>query len=133
MGASQEELSAIPSIGPKIAGSVAAFFQEQESRSIIDNLGKADVNMRQPGAVTAARLPLAGMEIVLTGQLESMTRPQAESRVKELGGAVGSGVTRRTTHVVAGANPGSKAERAHTLGTTIIGEEEFIRLLEESR
>jgi DNA ligase (NAD+) len=133
MGASQEELSAIPSIGPKIAGSVAAFFQEQESRSIIDNLGKADVNMRQPGAVTAARLPLAGMEIVLTGQLESMTRPQAESSVKELGGAVGSGVTRRTTHVVAGANPGSKAERAHTLGTTIIGEEEFIRLLEESR
>ncbi|MDP6509985.1 MAG: NAD-dependent DNA ligase LigA [Dehalococcoidia bacterium] len=133
MWASQEELSAIPSIGPKIAGSVAAFFREVGNRSIIDKLRLAGVSMEQPKAGTAAKLQLSGLEIVITGQLESMTRVQAEVRVRELGGAVGSGVTRRTTHVVAGANPGSKVERARTLGTTVIGEEEFIRLMEESR
>jgi DNA ligase (NAD+) len=133
MGASQEELSAIPTIGPKIAGSVAAFFREGGNRSIIDKLRLAGVSMEQPKAGTAAKQQLSGLKIVITGQLESMTREQAEARVRELGGAVGSGVTRRTTHVVAGATPGSKVERARTLGTTIIGEEEFIRLMEESR
>jgi DNA ligase (NAD+) len=88
--------------------------------------------MEQPRTAAAARLPLSGMEIVLTGQLESMTRAQAEARVRELGGTVGSSVTRRTTHVVAGANPGSKVERARTLGTPIIGEAEFLGLLEGS-
>ncbi|MDP6099800.1 MAG: NAD-dependent DNA ligase LigA [Dehalococcoidia bacterium] len=131
--ASQEELSAIPSIGPKIAGSVAAYFQEEDNHSIIDKLRRVGVNMEQPLAVTVARLPLAGMEIVVTGRLESMTRAQAESRIRESGGVVGSGVTRRTTHVVMGANPGFKSEGGRALGTTIIGEEEFIRLMEEPR
>jgi DNA ligase (NAD+) len=73
------------------------------------------------------------MEFVLTGQMESMARSQAEARIKALGGKVGSSVTRRTTHLVAGSSPGSKLERARALGTLIIGEEELLKLIEEPR
>ncbi|MEE9201697.1 MAG: NAD-dependent DNA ligase LigA, partial [Dehalococcoidia bacterium] len=137
MRATEEDLAAIPTVGPKIAGSVAAFFQEEGNRRIIDKLRRAGVNMEQQRAAPALPvregLSLSGMEFVLTGQMESMARSQAEARIKALGGAVGSTVTRRTTYLVAGSSPGSKLERARALGTRVIGEEEFLKLIGETR
>ncbi len=78
----------------------------------------------------ARALPLAGKQLVVTGRLSSMSRSQAEDRIKELGGSVGSSVSRKTTYLVAGEEPGSKLDQAEKLGTPILDQEQFIKLLE---
>jgi DNA ligase (NAD+) len=128
---SEEDLLEIPAIGPKIAGSIANFFQKEENRDIIDKLRRAGVRLEEEAKGRKER-PLLGQEFVLTGRLEAFPRIEAETRIKELGGSVGSSVTRKTTHLVVGADPGSKLERARALGTRILNEEEFRRLLEEA-
>jgi DNA ligase (NAD+) len=71
------------------------------------------------------------MEFVLTGTLESLSRKEAEERIKSLGGATGSSVTGKTTYLVAGADPGSKLDKARSLGTKIMNEAEFRQLLSQ--
>ena len=127
--ASTEELLAVPTIGPKIAESILAFFRQEANRRIIDELRHAGVSLEQERKAPG-ELPLAGREFVLTGRLEALPRSEAEARIKEMGGSVGSSFTRKTTHLVAGAEPGSKLEKAHALGTKVLNEEEFLRLLE---
>lgn len=127
--ASQEELLSIPSIGPKIAESIAAFFRQEGNRNIIRKLKEAGVRLSEGESRKPADMPLAGQEFVLTGRLESLTRQHAEARIRELGGAAGSSVTRKTTYVVVGADPGSKLDKARALGTTLLSEEEFLNLI----
>jgi DNA ligase (NAD+) len=125
---SREELMDIETIGPKIAESITAFFTQEENRNIIRRLKEAGVRLEE----TAARpqeMPLSGMEFVITGRLEAFSRQEAEARVKELGGIAKENVTRKTTYVVAGADPGSKLTRARELGINQLNEEEFINLL----
>jgi DNA ligase (NAD+) len=74
-------------------------------------------------------LPFSGLEFVLTGTLESLSRKEAEERIKALGGTTGSSVTKKTTHLVAGADPGSKLDKARRLGTKIMNEAEFLQFL----
>jgi len=128
--ASEEELTLIPTIGPKIAESIIAFFRQEENRDIIRRLKEAGVRLEE-AASRPEELPLAGMEFVITGRLESFSRPEAEARIKALGGATGSNVSKKTTYLVTGADPGSKLERARKLGIRQISEEELISLLEE--
>ena len=128
-GASAEELAAIPTVGPKIAESVVAFFRQEGNRRLIDKLRKAGVRL-EARAPQADALPLAGQEFVITGRLEALTRHEAEALVKELGGSVGSSVTGKTTCLVVGAEPGSKLDRARTLGTKLLTEEEFLHLIQ---
>jgi DNA ligase (NAD+) len=71
------------------------------------------------------------LEFVITGKLETFTRPEAEARIKALGGKAGSDVTKKTSHLVVGAEPGSKLAKAQKLGAKILNEAEFIQLLEE--
>ncbi|MCZ6788517.1 MAG: NAD-dependent DNA ligase LigA, partial [Chloroflexi bacterium] len=130
--ATEEELAAIPGVGPKIARSIAAHLQQTENRAVIDKLRAAGVRLEseamplgEPGAQ-----PLAGKRLVITGRLASMSRSQAEGRVKELGGSVSGSVSRKTDYLVAGEEPGSKLEQAAELGTRTLSEEEFLRLLE---
>jgi len=126
--ATEEELFSIPSIGPKIAESVVAFFRQKENQRIIEKLRKARVKLEEAPA-EPRELPLAGQEFVVTGRLEAFTRSEAEARIKELGGAVGSSVTEKTIYLVVGADPGSKLDKAHSLGTKLLNEEEFLRVI----
>jgi len=128
-----EELQSIPTIGPKIAQSVYSFFRQPENLRLVEKLKRAGVRMEEAEEVKPAELPLAGMEIVITGRLNSYTRSQAEARIRELGGTVGSTVTRKTTYLVVGEDPGSKLDRARALGTKILTEEEFLKLIGDSR
>ncbi len=83
------------------------------------------------GLPQVKELPLAKQEFVITGRLESFTRQEAEARVKSLGGSAGSSVTRKTTYLVVGADPGSKLDKARSMGTRLLSEEEFLQLLRE--
>ena len=116
-------------MGPKIADSILAFFRQKENRGIIEKLREAGVRLEE-AAPKLRELPLAGQEFVLTGMLEAFTRHEAEERIKKLGGSVGSAVTRKTTYLVMGADPGSKLAKAQALGTKLLNEEEFSHLLE---
>ena len=128
--ASQEELTQIPAIGPKIAESIVAFFHQGANRDIIERLRGAGVKL-EGEAQSRGDLPLAGKEFLLTGSLESLPRGQAEARIRELGGSVGSSVTRKTTHLVVGADPGSKRDKARARGgIEELNEEQFLKLIE---
>jgi DNA ligase (NAD+) len=127
--ASSEELMSIPTVGPKIADSIATFFKQKENRDIIERLRKAGVRLEEESA-KPEELPLIGQEFVITGRLEAFSRQQAEARIKALGGTTKDNVTQQTTYLVVGADPGSKLARAQALGTKQLTEEEFLHLLE---
>ena len=129
--ASLDDLTDIPSIGPKIADSILAFFRQDENRSIISKLRRAGVKLEAEKA-ERKELPWAGDEYLITGRLESCTRQEAEARIKALGGKAGSDVTRKTTYVVVGAEPGSKLARAEALGTKTLSEAEFLQRLNQA-
>jgi DNA ligase (NAD+) len=129
--ASEEVLLSIDTVGPKIAESIVAFFRQEENRSLLRRLRKAGVRLEEE-AVKPEELPLAGMEFVITGRLEAFARQEAEAQVEALGGSTGSSVTRKTTYLVVGADPGSKLARAQALGTEQLTEEEFLRLLRQT-
>jgi len=130
-GASEEELIAIPAIGPTIAGSVVAFFGQETNRRIINKLKEAGVKLAEE-STPAVKQPLAGQEFVLTGRLEGLSRLEAEARIRELGGAAKSDVTRKTNYLVIGAEPGSKLARAEKLGIQQLTEADFLKLLEDT-
>jgi len=130
--ASKEELLSIPTIGAKIADSIIAFFKQEENKKIIQRLKDAGVRLEEEAA-KAGELPLAGMEFVITGRLEAFSRQEAEARIKVLGGTTKDNVTRQTTYLVVGADPGgSKLTRAQALGTKQLTEEELIQLLRQT-
>ena len=129
--ASRDELMDIEAVGPKIADSVLAFFRQEENQKIIQRLKDAGVKLEEKKA-KPEELPLAGLEFVITGRLEAFTREEAEAKIKALGGTAKDNVTRKTTYLVVGAEPGgTKFARAQELGTKQIKEEELLRLLEQ--
>lgn len=128
--ASREGLLTVPSIGPKIADSILAFFRQEENKGIIQRLKNAGVSPEGKKA-GLERLPLAGQEFVITGRLDISSRTEAEARIKALGGTAKSDITSKTTYLVAGAEPGSKLARARALGIKQLTEEEFLKLLGE--
>ena len=125
-----EDIRNVEGIGPKIADSIYAYFRDPQKRAIIEKLRKADVNFdyRRPKRVEG---PLSGESFVFTGTLASMPRGKAESLVASLGGESGNSVTRKTTYLVAGADPGSKIQKAESYGITMLDEDSFLRLLRE--
>ncbi|MGD9142332.1 MAG: NAD-dependent DNA ligase LigA, partial [Dehalococcoidia bacterium] len=131
MAASQEDLENIESVGPITAESIIDFLKQDENRDIIRRLDKAGVFPEEQAIATPVASPLSGKEFVVTGRLESFTRPEAEARIKELGGSAKSSVTRKTDYVVAGSDPGSKLTRARELGITVLDEKQFLEILEK--
>ncbi|MFC2050633.1 NAD-dependent DNA ligase LigA [Chloroflexota bacterium] len=129
--ATPEKLEEIPSIGPKIADSIVAFFRQGQNKRIIEKLRGAGVKLEAEKA-ERKDLPLAGLEFVITGRLEVSPRQEAEAKIKALGGKAGSDVTRKTSYLVAGEEPGSKLARAQALGIKTLTEVEFLELLKRS-
>jgi len=129
MSATADDLTAIDEIGPQVSESVIAFFDHRENRENISRILGAGVRIETKEA--AAQEPLAGSTFVLTGALESMTRSQAKARVEALGGRIASSVSRKTTYVVAGKDPGSKLDKAKELGVRILDEKGLIECLED--
>ena len=132
-GATEEELTDIPGIGPKIAESVVAYFAVPNNLEVIYKLRKAGVDpYHEIPDVDPDSLPLAGQSFVVTGTLSAFPRREAESRIKALGGSAGSSVTRKTSYLVAGESPGSKLATAERLGTVVLDETGFLEMLEKA-
>jgi DNA ligase (NAD+) len=128
--ATLEEITAVDGIGPKIAESVFAWFQEPVNLTFVAKLEAVGVRLTEaPRAVTDG--PLTGLTFVVTGRLERYSRQQIEQRIRELGGDVGDSVTKKTSHVVAGTDAGSKLARAEKLQTPILDEAGFEALVQE--
>jgi DNA ligase (NAD+) len=124
--ASIEDLRAIGGVGPTVAEDVYDYFQRPESRRLIERLLAAGIEIKKPEQREG---PLTGKTFVLTGSLSSLTRGQAEERIKGLGGAIGSSVSKKTDYLVVGADPGSKLEKAQRLKIPILDEAALLELL----
>jgi DNA ligase (NAD+) len=127
IAAKQEDLTAINEIGPEIAASIVEFFHESKNVAVMNKFNKADV--KPQNKEIADNAPLQGKSFVFTGTMENMGRSEAKAIVENLGGTVHSGVTKKTTYVVAGSEPGSKIDKAKSSGIKIISEEEFLKLI----
>ncbi|RLB20698.1 MAG: NAD-dependent DNA ligase LigA, partial [Deltaproteobacteria bacterium] len=125
--ASEEELIEIAEVGPEIAQSIVSYFEDEDNRRQIKRLLECGIQIEAPSKPTPS--PIAGKTFVLTGTLSSMTRSQAKELIEQLGGKVSSSVSAATDYLVAGDSPGSKLTKAREKGTTILNEEEFLRLL----
>ena len=133
--ADEAALAEVRDVGPIVAAHVAAFFEA--NREIVDDLMVAarpsPVPVERPEAEErSAPLPLAGEVVVLTGTLAAMTRDEAKDRLQSLGAKVTASVSKRTTLVVCGENPGSKRERAEALGVRTLEENDFLAFLDGS-
>lgn len=127
--ATAQQLEAVPDVGAVVAQSVAEFFAGAAGAKLVDGLLGAGVQPRAAAAVAAGTLPLAGRTYVLTGSLKSMTREQAAAALVQRGAKVTDSVSAKTTGVVAGAEPGSKLQRAQKLGVPVLDEAALRRLL----
>ena len=127
IAAKQEDLTAINEIGPEIAASIVEFFHEHKNIDVMNKFSKAGVKPQKKEIDTNA--PLQGKSFVFTGSMESMGRNDAKTIVENLGGSIHSSVTKKTTYIVAGSEPGSKLDKAKSSGVKIISEEEFLKLI----
>jgi DNA ligase (NAD+) len=125
-GASAAELRRAPGVGGVTAGDVAAFFRRRDVRRVVDRCLRAGLRFEREAR--ARRGPLSGLSVVFTGTLASMTRGEAERRARAQGAHPQSSVSRRTDLVIAGADPGSKRNRARALGVRVVTEREFLRM-----
>jgi DNA ligase (NAD+) len=129
VNADLETLTTVPGIGPTIARSVRAWFDEPRNLQLIEKLRRAGVNL-----VDTTEAPdgaLTGLVIVVTGRLERFSRTEIEAFLKSHGAAVASDVSKRTTYLVAGSDAGSKLQRAESLGVTVLSEDGLVDLLNE--
>lgn len=126
MSASVDDLSGVQGVGDVVAASVRGFFDNESNIALVESLKDLGISMTASKRTSG---PLEGKTFIFTGELESMTRPEAGSVVESLGGNVSSSVTKATDFVVVGASPGSKADKARKMGKTILSEAEFLAMV----
>jgi DNA ligase (NAD+) len=130
LAAGEEEINAVPGIGPKIGHSLYTWLQSEQNRALIERLRIAGVNMQEerPKETTG---PLTGQSFLLTGRLTSMTRPVAEEKIQQLGGTIATGVSKSLNHLIVGEDAGSKLAKAQKAGVPIHDEQWLIDLLND--
>ncbi len=128
MTATAEELTAMDDIGEITALSISRWFEQPQSRELIEKLRQAGVNFESTKQVTDNRF--AGVTFVLTGALEKFTREQATEQIEAFGGKVAGSVSKKTGYVVVGENAGSKERKARELGIPILSEDDFLNMIQ---
>jgi DNA ligase (NAD+) len=128
LDASEDELLGVRDVGPETAREIRAWAEEPQNRRVVERLLAAGVTPA-PEQVEA-RGPFAGKTVVLTGGLATLPREEAKAEIERRGGKVSGSISRKTDLVVAGEEAGSKLRKAQELGVKVIGEEEFLRLLQ---
>ncbi len=130
LAATAEEIAAIPGIGNVVAADIHDFAREQVNRDLVAKLKDVELNVAESTAVEWSERPLSGLTLVLTGRLDSLTRPEAEEGLRKLGANVSGSVSKKTSAVIAGADAGSKATKAESLGVPLLDEAALAELLE---
>jgi DNA ligase (NAD+) len=130
--ASYSNLSQIEEIGPTIAESIVDFFSRKKSKEILDKLEKAGVNTEKIKEERKEEV-FKNMTFVVTGTLKGYSRKEIEDTIKKLGGKVSSSVSKNTDYLILGENPGSKLEKAKSLGVKIISENDFNKMIKERK
>ena len=130
--AGPERLLEVPGIGPVVARSTSTFFQNPASREVLEKLRAAGVRLEEERAAQGGPRPLEGKTLVITGSFAGYSREGLKSFLQDLGAKVVSSVSKRTDYLLAGANPGTKLERARELARPILDEEGLRRLLGEA-
>lgn len=129
MQASVEQLLQVPDVGPIVAQSIHDFFAEDHNREVVNELRKLGVHWEENEGTAHLVLPLTGKTFVLTGTLPSMSRDEAKARLEALGAKVAGSVSKKTDCVVAGAEAGSKLEKAQALNVLVWDEAALLALL----
>ena len=129
MDATIDQLLQVSDVGPTVAQSVRTFFDQAHNREVVEQLKACGVNWKEGIASEGASLPLTGQTFVLTGTLQTMGRDEAQAKLEMLGAKVSGSVSKKTHAVVAGAEAGSKLEKAQALGVTVLDESAFQALL----
>ena len=132
MQASVDQLLAVHDVGPVVAYSLRTFFDQAHNREVIEQLREVGVTWPEQdpsAAADAAALPFAGQTFVLTGTLPTLSRDEAKALIEAAGGKVAGSVSKKTNHVVAGEEAGSKLEKAQSLGLSILDEAGLRQLL----
>ncbi|MGH8620425.1 MAG: BRCT domain-containing protein, partial [Burkholderiales bacterium] len=121
-------------VGPVVAQSLRTFFDQPHNREVVEQLRAAGIAWEEHAGTPADTTPkpLAGKTLVLTGTLPSLAREEAKALIEAAGGKVAGSVSKKTDYVVAGAEAGSKLDKARSLGVHIIGEEGLQALLKET-
>jgi DNA ligase (NAD+) len=127
--ARQDDVESIHGIGPSIAESVVAYFQNPETQALLARLKALGLRTDEPAAAAVTGGAFAGMTVVITGTLATMGRSEAKAKVQAAGGKVTDSVSKATSLLIAGAEAGSKLEKANALGVKVVSEEEFIAML----
>lgn len=129
MRADETELQQAPDVGPVVAQSIAHFFGEPHNRKIIAQMRTAGVHWPETEVVQTAKLPVSAKTFVLTGTLPNLSRDDAKERIEARGGKVAGSVSKKTDYVVAGADPGSKYDKALEFGIAVLDEQALLELL----
>lgn len=129
MSADVEELQSVPDVGPVVANHVHSFFGEEHNREIIRKLLAAGVQWQPGTAGSSGAGRLGQKKFVITGKLERMSRDEVRARIRAHGGRVATSISAKTDFLVCGANPGSKLEKARSLGVRVLSEAELLELL----
>lgn len=129
MQATSEELEAVSDVGPRVASSIEEYFSDKEHIRLVELLLEHGVIIEE-GKKTIVSNKFAGKTFVVTGTLETMGREEIKEKIRSYGGQVSGSVSKKTDYVVVGADPGSKAEKAHALAVPVLTEEEFLRMLQ---
>src|SRR5204862_6540326 len=124
--ASEDEIDAVPGIGPEIAASVREWFDEDENRQLVEKLRAAGVRLADERVEASGPRPLEGTSIVLTGGLGTLSREEATAAAEDAGARVTSSVPKKPRLGVAGAGPGTKLAKAEQLGVEVIDEQEYL-------